>query len=50
MCLHVSLIDNQGAVAEKWLHESYGTRVVCWVSAVGSVEIPANIAVQLGIN
>lgn len=31
-----------GAVAEKWLHEQYGTRVVCYVSAVGDVELPAS--------
>lgn len=27
-----------GAIAEKWLHETYGTEIVAWVSAVGDIE------------
>jgi len=30
-----------GAIAEKWLHEMYGTEISCWVSSIGSVEMPA---------
>lgn len=30
-----------GAIAEKWLHETYGTEIVAWVSAVGDIEAPA---------
>lgn len=29
-----------GAIAEKWLHETYGTEIVAWVSAVGDIEAP----------
>jgi chorismate synthase len=29
-----------GAVAEKWLRETYGTEVVCFVSSVGTVDLP----------
>ena len=29
-----------GAIAEKWLHEQYGTEIVAWVSAVGDIEAP----------
>ena len=29
-----------GAIAEKWLRETYGTEVVCFVSSVGDVELP----------
>ena len=30
-----------GAIAEKWLHEMYGTEISCWVSSIGSIEMPA---------
>lgn len=30
-----------GAIAEKWLHQTFGTEIVAWVSAVGTVEAPA---------
>ncbi|MGE4559797.1 MAG: chorismate synthase [Desulfobulbus sp.] len=30
-----------GAIAEKWLNETYGTEIVAWVSAVGDIEAPA---------
>nr|WP_321464940.1 chorismate synthase [uncultured Desulfobulbus sp.] len=30
-----------GAIAEKWLKETYGTEIVAWVSAVGDIEAPA---------
>jgi chorismate synthase len=30
-----------GAIAEKWLRETYGTEIVAWVSAVGDIEAPA---------
>lgn len=29
-----------GAIAEKWLRETYGTEIVAWVSAVGDIEAP----------
>lgn len=29
-----------GAVAEKWLRETYGIEIVAWVSAVGGIESP----------
>ena len=29
-----------GAIAEKWLQETYGTEIVAWVSAVGDIEAP----------
>lgn len=29
-----------GAIAEKWLFETYGTEIVAWVSAVGDIEAP----------
>jgi chorismate synthase len=29
-----------GAIAEKWLYETYGTEIVAWVSAVGDIEAP----------
>ncbi len=29
-----------GAIAEKWLRESYGTEIVAWVSSVGDIEAP----------
>lgn len=29
-----------GAIAEKWLAETYGVRIVAWVSAVGNVDAP----------
>ncbi|MBM9536010.1 chorismate synthase [Desulfobulbus alkaliphilus] len=29
-----------GAIAEKWLRQTYGTEIVAWVSAVGDVEAP----------
>lgn len=29
-----------GAIAEKWLRETYGTEIVAWVSAVGDIDAP----------
>ena len=29
-----------GAIAEKWLRESFGTEIVAWVSSVGDIEAP----------
>ncbi|KAL0585017.1 hypothetical protein ABG067_005154 [Albugo candida] len=29
-----------GAIAEKWLYEKYDTKIVAWVSAIGTVEMP----------
>ena len=29
-----------GAIAEKWLNETYGTEISCWVSSIGHVEMP----------
>eukprot|EP00922_Rhytidocystis_sp_ex-Travisia-forbesii_P059965 GHVS01088891.1.p1 GENE.GHVS01088891.1~~GHVS01088891.1.p1 ORF type:complete len:342 (-),score=65.52 GHVS01088891.1:582-1607(-) len=36
-----------GSVVEKWLSEKYGVIISCWVSAVGEVSIPADIAKAL---
>lgn len=30
-----------GAIAEKWLRQTYGIEIVAWVSAVGDIEAPA---------
>ena len=29
-----------GAIAEKWLRETYGTEIIAWVSSVGDIESP----------
>ena len=29
-----------GAIAEKWLKETYGTEISCWVSSIGPVTMP----------
>ena len=29
-----------GAIAEKWLHEQYGTEISCWVDSIGDVRMP----------
>ena len=29
-----------GAIAEKWLHETYGTEISCWVSSIGPISMP----------
>ena len=29
-----------GAIAEKWLNETYGTEISCWVSSIGDVVMP----------
>lgn len=29
-----------GAIAEKWLHETYGIEIIAWVSSVGDLEAP----------
>lgn len=39
-----------GAVAEKWLHKEHGTSVVCWVSSVMDIDIPADVAQVLEQN
>mmetsp|Transcript_19601 Transcript_19601/g.55093 ORF Transcript_19601/g.55093 Transcript_19601/m.55093 type:complete len:421 (+) Transcript_19601:70-1332(+) len=39
-----------GAVAEKWLNEEYGTQVVCWVSSIMDIDIPADVARELERN
>eukprot|EP00922_Rhytidocystis_sp_ex-Travisia-forbesii_P001330 GHVS01001844.1.p1 GENE.GHVS01001844.1~~GHVS01001844.1.p1 ORF type:complete len:306 (+),score=47.80 GHVS01001844.1:351-1268(+) len=36
-----------GAVVEKWLSEKYGLSISCWVSSVGEISIPADIARDL---
>jgi len=36
-----------GAVAEKWLLQEYGTTVVCWVSSIMDIDLPADVARQL---
>eukprot|EP00306_Pavlova_sp_CCMP459_P018574 CAMPEP_0185197788 /NCGR_PEP_ID=MMETSP1140-20130426/41271_1 /TAXON_ID=298111 /ORGANISM="Pavlova sp., Strain CCMP459" /LENGTH=457 /DNA_ID=CAMNT_0027764929 /DNA_START=5 /DNA_END=1378 /DNA_ORIENTATION=- len=37
-----------GAVAEKWLKENFGTRVVTWVQSVGDVSIPDDVVAAKG--
>eukprot|EP00644_Phytophthora_capsici_P007307 jgi/Phyca11/112512/e_gw1.22.37.1 len=32
-----------GAVAEKWLKEKFGTSIVCWVSSIGTVDMPRDL-------
>jgi chorismate synthase len=39
-----------GAVAEKWLEEEYGTKVVSWVSSVMDIEMPADAHRKLELN
>lgn len=39
-----------GAVAEKWLEQEYGTKVVSWVSSVMDIEIPDDVARALEEN
>lgn len=39
-----------GAVAEKWLFEKFGCRIVCWVSQVMDVKLPPDVAKQLEDN
>merc|ERR1711972_1233757 len=39
-----------GALAEKWLFETYGTKVVCWVSSVMDIDLPAEVAKALEMN
>jgi len=29
-----------GAIAEKWLHDTYGTEISCWVSSIGEHSLP----------
>ena len=29
-----------GAIAEKWLNDTYGTEISCWVSSIGDVQLP----------
>jgi len=29
-----------GAIAEKWLRETYGTEIVCFVSSIGHIDLP----------
>merc|ERR1712039_715729 len=29
-----------GAIAEKWLAETYGTKISCWVRSVGNIRVP----------
>jgi len=36
-----------GAIAEKWLRETYGTEIVAWVSAVGDIEAPEVDALRI---
>lgn len=39
-----------GAIAEKWLDQEYGTKVVCWVSSVMDIDMPADVAEALEQN
>ena len=36
-----------GAIAEKWLRQTYGTEIVAWVSAVGDIEAPEVDALRI---
>lgn len=36
-----------GAVAEKWIEQEHGTKVVCWVSSVMDIDLPADVARKL---
>jgi chorismate synthase len=36
-----------GAIAEKWLRQTYGTEIVAWVSAVGDIEAPEIDALRI---
>lgn len=33
-----------GAIAEKWMNETYGTEISCWVSSIGDVSMPDSAA------
>lgn len=37
-----------GAIAEKWLAETYGSRISCWVRSVGHVRLPDEAVPELG--
>lgn len=39
-----------GAVAEKWLDREHGTKIVCWVSSVMDIDIPAEVNRALELN
>lgn len=39
-----------GAVAEKWLFENYKTRIVSWVSQMGDVALPSDVAAEFEAN
>mmetsp|Transcript_85601 Transcript_85601/g.239670 ORF Transcript_85601/g.239670 Transcript_85601/m.239670 type:complete len:428 (+) Transcript_85601:72-1355(+) len=39
-----------GAIAEKWLAQEYGTKVVCWVSSVMDIDLPEDVARKLEEN
>jgi len=32
-----------GAIAEKWLGETYGTKISCWVRSVGNIHMPDEV-------
>jgi chorismate synthase len=36
-----------GAIAEKWLRETYGTEIVAWVSSVGDIDAPEVDVLQI---
>ncbi|KAJ1630724.1 chorismate synthase [Pavlovales sp. CCMP2436] len=37
-----------GAIAEKWLLQTFGTRVVTWVNSVGHISIPEEVVAEKG--
>jgi len=39
-----------GAVAEQWLTKEYGTQVLCWVSSIMDIDLPADVAKELEMN
>jgi len=39
-----------GAVAEKWLDQEHGTKVVCWVSSIMDIDLPRDVALALENN
>jgi chorismate synthase len=37
-----------GAIAEKWLFQTFGTRIVTWVNSIGDVSIPEEVVAEKG--
>jgi len=39
-----------GAIAEKWMEQEWGTKVVCWVNSVKDIDLPKDVALELEQN